>query len=51
MTKKEYRILGLFKPISFFMKQINVIRHAEAKQRIKPKAYKGEPSGFISLIS
>ena len=46
MSKKDCRVLALFKPTSLFLKQINVIRHAEAKQRIKPKAHNDEPSGL-----
>lgn len=46
LTKNECRVLELFKPQSYFQRQINVIRHAEAKQRIKPKAHLIEPSGL-----
>lgn len=47
MTKKKCRVLDFLKPTSYFIKQINVIRHAEAKQRIKPKVREGEPQTLI----
>lgn len=46
LTKNQCRVMELFKPQSYFQRQINVIRQAEAKQRKKPKAHNGEPSGL-----
>ena len=45
LSKSAYRVLELFKPKSYYLRQINVIHRAEAKQRNKPKAISDRPKG------
>lgn len=37
-SSNRVRTIDLFKPQNYFLRQINVIQHAEAKKRNKPKA-------------
>lgn len=37
LSKSASYLRSMVKPTAYFKRQINVIRHAEAKQRIKPK--------------
>ena len=43
LSKSTYRVLELFKPKSYYQRQISVIQRAEAKQRNKPKAISDRP--------
>lgn len=45
LTRQQVQIGQLFRPSSYFCRQLNVIRHAEAERRNKPKAHSKSPKG------
>lgn len=45
LTPSQIKIGHVLRPSSYFNRQINVIRHAEAKQRRKPKAHNDSDFG------
>lgn len=45
LSRSQLRFRQIIKPASYFISQINVIRHAEAKQRNKPKVQSKSPKG------
>lgn len=46
LTPHQEKIRSMFRPSSYYQRQINVIRHAEAEQRKKPKVKSDSAKGL-----